>query len=126
MISQIPPMFLDSFVNQCLESVEPFFLSILVNGKTSKNCMIDFWASSTVVPFEIMKGLGLKFNTTQRRCCAMGKREVTIIGTINALPYKLFAYPNKELTMSILVVDIPPQYGMLLSRKWSAAMGGSL
>ena len=28
--------------------------------------------------------------------------------------------------MSVLVVDIPPQYGMLLSRKWSATMGRSL
>lgn len=28
--------------------------------------------------------------------------------------------------MSVLLVDIPPQYGMLISRKWSVAMGGSL
>ena len=56
----------------------------------------------------------------------MDKREVTIIGTINALPYRLIACPDKELSMSVLVVDIPPQYGMLLSRKWSATMGGSL
>ena len=35
-------------------------------------------------------------------------------------------YPEVELTMSVLVVDIPPHYGMLLSIKWSAAMGGSL
>ena len=33
-VSQIPQMFLDSSINQCLGSVEPFFLSILVNGKT--------------------------------------------------------------------------------------------
>ena len=56
----------------------------------------------------------------------MDKRAVIVIGTINALPYKLTTCPNKELTMSVLVVDIPPQYGMLLSRKWSDAMGGSL
>ena len=49
-----------------------------------------------------------------------------VIGTINALPYKLVAYPDASLTMTILVVDIPPRYGMLLSRKWSATMGGSL
>ena len=27
--------------------------------------------------------------------------------------------------MSVLIVNILPQYGMLLSRKWSAGMGGS-
>ena len=47
----------------------------------------------------------------------MDKREVVVIGTINALLYRLIAYPNKELTMSVLVVDILPQYGMLLSRE---------
>ena len=72
-------------MNQCLGSVEPFFLSILVNGKTLKNCMIDFGASNIVMPFEIMKKLGLKVDTTQGRCCAMDKREVTFIGTINSL-----------------------------------------
>ena len=56
----------------------------------------------------------------------MDAKEVPVIGTINALPFKLATYPEVELTMSILVVDIPPHYGMLLSRKWSATMGGSL
>ena len=57
-------MFLDKSVNECLGIVEPFFLSILVNGKTLKNCMIDFGASNTIMPFEIMKELDLKFDTT--------------------------------------------------------------
>lgn len=35
-VSQIPQIFLDNSVNQCLGNVEPFFLSILVNGKTLK------------------------------------------------------------------------------------------
>ena len=56
----------------------------------------------------------------------MDSREVSVIGTINAIPYKLATYPDANLTMTILVVDIPPRYGMLLSRKWSAAMGDSL
>ena len=58
-------MFLGSSVNECLGNVEPFFLSILVNGKTLKNFMIDSSASNTIMAFEIMKGLGLKVDTTQ-------------------------------------------------------------
>lgn len=56
----------------------------------------------------------------------MDAREVPTIGTINALPFKLAAYPKVELTMSILVVDIPPHYGMLLSKKLSATVRGIL
>ena len=74
-MSQIPQMFLDSSINEFLGSVEVFFLSILLNGKTLKNCMIDSGASNTIMPFEIMKELGLKVDTTQGRCCAMDKRK---------------------------------------------------
>ena len=56
----------------------------------------------------------------------MGAREVPIIGTINALPFKLVTYPDVDLTMIVLVVDISQQCGIFLSRKWSTAMGGSL
>ena len=78
------------------------------------------------MPFKVMEALGLKVDTKKGRCRGMDAREVLVIGTINALPFRLVAYPEVELTMSVLVVDIPPHYGMFLSRKWSATMGGSL
>ena len=56
----------------------------------------------------------------------MDSREVLVIRTINALPYKLATYLVADFTVTVLVVDIPPRYGMLLSRKCSAAMGDSL
>ena len=65
-------------------------------------------------------------DTRQGRCRAMDAREVLVIGTINALPFRLATYPDEELTMLILVVDIPSHYEMLLSRNWSVAMGGSM
>ena len=78
------------------------------------------------MPLKAMEALGSRLDTKQGRCREMGTRQVPIIGTINDLPFKLSAYPDEELTMSVLVVDIPPHYGMLLSRKWSATMGGSM
>jgi hypothetical protein len=119
-------MFLDDSSMAFIEDIDPFFLSLIIKGKTVKNCMIDSGASNTIMPFKVMEALGLKVDTKQGRCRGMDAREVPVIGTINALPFKLAAYPEVELTMSVLVVDIPPHYGMLLSRKWSAAMWGSL
>lgn len=126
-ISKIPQIFLNAnVVNGALGIVDPFFLSLMINGKLLKNCMIDSGASNTVMPAKIMKSLGIKVDTPHGRCQAMDSREVPVIGTIKAFPYKLAAFPDKQLTMSVLVVDIPPQHGMLLSRKWSASMGGSI
>ena len=87
--------------------------------------MIDSRASNIVITFEVMKELGLKVDTPQGSCCAMKKREVIVIGMINAMPHKLLGYHEKEQTMSVLVIDIPPQYAMLFSRKWSSEMGNS-
>lgn len=55
----------------------------------------------------------------------MNFREVPIISMMKDVNFKLAAYP-KEYTMNIIVIDIPPQYGMLLSRKWFAAISGNI
>ena len=125
-VSQILQMFLNDSSVAYLQDIDPFFLILLIKGKTLKNCMIDSGASNTIMPFKVKEDLGLKVDTKKGRRRGMDAREVPVIGTINALPFKLVAYPEVELTMSVLVVDIPPHYGMFVSRKWSAAMGGSL
>ena len=70
--------------------------------------MIDSGASNTIMPFKVMEALGLKVDTKHGRCRGMDAREVLVIGTINALPFRLATYPKIELTMLVLVVDIPP------------------
>ena len=119
-------MLLDDTLVPYIEDIDPFFISLIIKGKTLKNCMIDLGASNTIMPFKIMEALGLKVDTKKGICRGMDAREVLVIGTINALPFKLVAYPEVELTMSILAVDISPHYGMFLSRKWSATTRGSL
>jgi len=32
----------------------------------------------------------------------------------------------KSIMMDVVIVDIPPKYGLLLSRSWGAKLGGSL
>lgn len=125
-VSQIPQIFLGDSLVSHIEDIDPLFLSLIINQKTLKNCMIDSGVSNTIMPFKVMEALALKVDTKQGRCRGMDAREVPVIGTITALPFKLATYPKLELTMLVLVVDIPPHYGMLLSRKWSVVMGGSL
>ena len=59
-ISQIPPMCLDSTMTSYVEDIDPYFLSLVVNGKTLKNCMIDSRVSNTVMHYKIMESLGWK------------------------------------------------------------------
>ena len=40
-ISQIPPRYLDNAMTYVVEDIDHFLLSLIVNGKNLKNCMID-------------------------------------------------------------------------------------
>jgi hypothetical protein len=42
------------------------------------------------------------------------------------MPVKLAFHPEFIFKMDVLVIDVPSAWGMLLSRKWGAHMGGCL
>jgi hypothetical protein len=45
---------------------------------------------------------------------------------IKDLVVTLAQVPVKSVLMDVVIVDIPPKYGLLLSRSWGAKLGGSL
>jgi ribonuclease HI len=48
------------------------------------------------------------------------------MGMIKDLVVTLAQVPVKSILMDVVIADIPPKYGMLLSRSWGAKLGGSL
>ena len=52
--------------------------------------------------------------------------KVKCIGLIKDLCITLVQIPSKSMVMDVVVADIPPKYGMLLSRSWGAKMKGTL
>lgn len=56
----------------------------------------------------------------------MDSQKVNVNGIVNNVPMQLVAYPVKSFSMDISIVDFPTKWGMLLSRKWVASMGGKL
>ncbi|CAF4291091.1 unnamed protein product, partial [Adineta steineri] len=73
-----------------------------------------------------MNQLNLKITRPYKNVCAMDSREVEVHGIILGLQLKLAAYPKITFQMDILVIDVPDAWGMLLSRKWGATLGGSI
>jgi hypothetical protein len=53
-------------------------------------------------------------------------KKVKFLGIIKYLYVSLSRIPTKSLVTDIVVVDIPPRFGMLLSRSWCKNLGGSL
>ena len=45
---------------------------------------------------------------------------------IKDLVVTLFQFPMRSVVMDIVVADVPPKFGMLLSRSWIKRLGGTL
>ena len=54
----------------------------------------------------------------------MDAREVDVVGIILNLHVKLAKYLDINMVMDVVVIDVPDNWGMLLSRKWAATLGG--
>jgi ribonuclease HI len=106
--------------------VAPFYITLTVHDHLLHNCMLDSGASHNVMPKAIMDRLGLKITRPYGDLYSFDSRKVKCIGMIKDLVVNLAQIPVKSILMDVVVVDIPPKYGMLLSRSWGTKLGGSL
>ena len=54
----------------------------------------------------------------------MDAREIEVVWIILNLHVKLAKYLNINMEMDVVVIDVPDNWGMLLSRKWAATLSG--
>ena len=71
-----------------------------------------------------MKQLSLNITRPYTRVCGFNSKPVEVEGIIKDLKASLARNPEISLLMDIIVIDIPNVWGMLLSRKWGATVGG--
>jgi hypothetical protein len=103
-----------------------FFVSLMINDLLLYNCMYHSGASSNIITKNVMKILNPKITTPYHNVCAMDSREIDVHGIIVGLQFKSEAYPTITFPMDILVIDVLDSWGMLLSRKWAATLGGTI
>jgi hypothetical protein len=108
------------------EKNQPFFLSLLVNNKVLHNCMLDSGASSNVMTKKVMEQLNLRISRPYHNICAMDGKMIKVHGLIKSLQVHLAVFPDIMVEMDIVVIDVPDAWGMLLSRKTTADLGGNL
>jgi ribonuclease HI len=108
------------------EKNQPFFLSLLVNNKVLYNCMLDSGASSNVMTKKVMEQLNLRISRPYHNICAMDSKMIKLHGLIKILQVHLTVFPDIMFEMDIVVIDVPDVWGMLLSRKAVANLGGNL
>ena len=78
------------------------------------------------MPKIVMDGLGLDITRPYKDLYSFDSREVKCLGMIKDLVVSLHQIPEKRLIMDVVMVDVPPKFGMLLSRSWEAKLKGTL
>jgi hypothetical protein len=108
------------------DSSPPFYTSLNVHDKILHNCLMDSGASHNLMPKSIMDELGLEITKAYHDLYSFDSRKVKCLGVIKDLVVTLFQFPMKSIVMDIVVADVPPKFGMLLSRSWIKRLGGTL
>ncbi|KAH9315166.1 hypothetical protein KI387_023793 [Taxus chinensis] len=125
-LGETPEVYLGTSLVDSQLNVDPFFTTLIIKDRLLHNCMFDSGASCNVMPLEVMNELDIKVTTAYGKCTAMDSREVPVVGCVKGLVVQLASYPGRNLKLDVVIVDCPAKWGMLLSRKWAASVGGSV
>jgi hypothetical protein len=121
-----PAVVLGPMVEYRDDSSPPFYTSLNIHDKVLHNCLMDSGASHNLMPKTVMKELGLEVTQAYHDLYSFDSRRVHCLGFIKDLVVTLFQLPMKSVVMDIVVADVPPKFGMLLSRSWIKRLGGTL
>jgi hypothetical protein len=106
--------------------VAPFYISLNIHDLILHNAMLDSGASHNLMPKAVMEKLGLEVTRPYKYLHSFDSSKVKCIGLIKDLCITLVQIPSKSMVMDVVVANIPPKYGMLLSRSWGAKLKGTL
>jgi hypothetical protein len=87
---------------------------------------VGFWGLNKCHVFEGDGTTWLKDDPTIWKCCGIDSKRVKVYGLCENVEVFLIDFPHINLLMNIVVIDVPDAWGMLLSRSWSASLGGFL
>ena len=108
-------MILGPLIEDRDDSSPPFYTSLNIHDKVLHNCLMDLGASQNLMPKSVMDELGLEITNTYHDVYYFDSKNVKCIGVIKDMVVTLFQFPMKSILMDIIVVDVPPKFGMLLS-----------
>ena len=107
-------------------SSPPFYITLTVHDQMIHNCLLDSSASHNLMPKSVMEALGLSITKPYHDLYAFDSRAVKCLGLIKDMVVNLTQLPMKSVIMDVVVADITPKFGMLLSRSWAKKVGGTL
>ena len=104
------------------DEVPPFYLSLNVHDMIVHNAMLYFGASNNLIPKRVVESLGLEVTRPYKDLYSFDSRKVKWLGSIKDMVVTLTKNPSRTMVMDAVVADIPPKFGVLLSRSWTSKL----
>ena len=108
------------------DEAPPFYLSLNVHDMIVQNDIIDYGAYHNLMPKEVVESLGLEVTRPYKDLYSFDYRRVKCLGLIKDMVVTLTKMPSKTMVIDVVVANIPPKFGVLLSRYWTSKLKGSL
>jgi len=114
-----PAIILSPMFENCEDNSPSFYVSLTIHDKILHNYLLDTGANHNLMPKAVMDKLGFDITKPYHDLFSFDSRKVKCVGLIKDLAITLSQLPMKNMMMDIMVADIPPKFGMLLSRAGS-------
>jgi hypothetical protein len=106
------------------KNVPPFLLTFEIFNRNVHNCMVDYGASSNVMPWSVCQKINAKFQPSSLKIIQLDQTSVKVIGELKNVFIRLSSNPKVHQIINIIVIDILEVYGLFLSRDWSEQLHG--
>ena len=87
--------------------------------------MLDSGVSHNLMPKWVVEILGLEVTRPYKDLYSFDSRRVKCLGLIKDMVVTLNKLPTKTIVMDVVVADVAPKFGVLLSRSWTWKLKGS-
>ena len=104
----------------------PFYITLSLHGKLIHNSMLCSGASHNLIPKVVMETLRVEVTKTYHDLYNFDSKPMKSVGMIKDLVVNLSHLTSKRILLDVVVTDVPPKYGMLLSMISAKRMGGTM
>jgi hypothetical protein len=109
-----------------IKGVPLFYIILKIHDINLHNVMLESSTSHNLMPKVIMDELGLDITKPYKDLFSFDSRKVKCLGLIKDLVVSLAQIPTKNMVMDVVITNIPPKFGMLLSSLWAVNLKGTL
>jgi len=102
-----------------------FYMTLEIEGYVLHNCLVDFGVATTVMPKEMCDVMGLPMTRTSTEVLQLDSTPIKIVGVIKDIVLKIHKCPSIIITQ-VVVVELPPLFGLCLSREFTVKIGDYL